>query len=247
MTLPTCDRNPTLRAKGRRQKARMLFAILALLVFPGPSFAHHPGANLDALLGSKEKFFQAIDRAAPDFLLRDASGRAVEFADLRDRIVVLNFVYARCPDICPLHAEKIAEVQGMINATPMRNLVQFITVTTDPKSDTPAVLRTYGPTHGLDSANWTFLTIAPDQGEDTTRRLAEAYGHKFIKSDSGYQTHGVVTHIIDRGGRWAANFHGLRFATVNMVIYLNGLTYASTAKSLQRNESFWEYLKGLFR
>src|SRR3546814_10249326 len=26
-----------------------------------------------------------------------------------------------------------------------------------------------------------------------------------------------------RGGRWAANFHGLRFNSVNMVLYINGL------------------------
>lgn len=43
--------------------------------------------------------------------------------------------------------------------------------------------------------------------------------------------HGVVTHVIDRGGRLAAKFHGLRFEPVNMVLYLNGLiNNASTAE-----------------
>jgi protein SCO1/2 len=247
MTLSTRDRNPPLRATGMRRTARILFAVLAPFILPATSYAHHPGENLDTLLGSKEKYFQAIDRAAPDFLLRDADGQAVKLADFRDRIVVLNFVYARCPDVCPLHAEKIAEVQGMINATPMRNLVQFITVTTDPRSDTPDVLKTYGPTHGLDSANWMFLTIGPDQREDATRKLAEAYGHKFVKTKDGYQTHGVVTHIIDRGGRWAANFHGLRFAAINMVLYVNGLTNETGNSRTPDEGTFWDRVRRFFR
>lgn len=247
MTLSTRDKNPPLRATGMRRTARMLFAVLALSVFPSPSFAHHPGENLDTLLGSKEKYFQAIDRAAPDFGLRNADGGAVALADFRDKIVVLNFIYAKCPDVCPLHAEKIADVQGMINATPMRDVVQFITVTTDPGSDTPDVLKTYGPTHGLEPSNWMFLTIGPELREDATRKLAEAYGHKFVKSRDGYQTHGVVTHIIDRGGRWAANFHGLRFASVNMVVYINGLTNETGSSSAGDDGTFWDRVRRFFR
>jgi protein SCO1/2 len=225
----------------------MLFVVLAPFVFSAASSAHHPGENLDAMLGSKEKYFQAVDRAAPEFLLRDADGRTVKLTDFRDRIVVLNFVYARCPDVCPLHAEKIAEVQGMINATPMRNLVQFLTVTTDPRSDTPDVLKTYGPTHGLEPSNWMFLTIGSDHGEDATRKLAEVYGHKFVKTREGYQTHGVVTHIIDRGSRWAGNFHGLRFAAVNMVLYINGLTNETGNARTPDEGTFWDRVKRFFR
>lgn len=212
------------RILGKPRNLRIAFVALALLTIAAPSYAHHPGENLDAVMGSKEKFFQAIDRAAPDFSLRNADDKTVKLSDFQDKIVVLNFVYTSCPDICPLHAEKIAEVQGLINSTPMRDLVQFITVTTDPKNDTVEALKSYGPTHGLEPSNWSFLTTRPNQRNDETRKLAEAYGHKFVKTDNGYQAHGVVTHIIDRGGRWAANFHGLRFAPVNMVLYINGLT-----------------------
>src|SRR3546814_4520189 len=103
-----------------------------------------------------------------------------------------------------------SEIQEMVNRTPMKAQVRFVTVTTDPKNDTAEVLRDYGPAHGLDPVNWTFLTTMPDQPEDATRRLAEDYGHKFKKTEEGYQVHGIVTHVIDREGRWRANFHGDR-------------------------------------
>jgi protein SCO1 len=222
--------------------------VVALVLFGDPTLAHHPGHNLDAVMGSKEKFFQTIDKQAPDAALQDAEGRIVRLADLRGKVVVLNFVYARCPDVCPLHAERIGEVQAMVNQTPMKQMVRFVSVTTDPANDTSDVLRAYGPDHGLDPSNWTFLTAVPDQAEDATRKLAKAFGHSFTKSKDGYQMHGVVTHVIDRNGLWRANFHGLRFEPVNLVLYLNGLTNEPEASPRKTGISrWWDGLKDAFR
>ena len=89
----------------------------------------------------------------------------------------------------------------MVNRTPMKEQVQFITITTDPVNGTDDVMEGYSPAHGLYPANWTFLTMVPDRPEDATRRLAETYGHTFSKTGEGYQVHGVVTHVVDKQGR----------------------------------------------
>ncbi|MFQ5626283.1 MAG: SCO family protein, partial [Methyloligellaceae bacterium] len=130
--------------------------------------------------------------------------------------------------------------------TPMKDRVQFVTITTDPMNDTPELMRDYGPAHGLKPGNWMFLTKTPNQAEDTTRKLAEQLGHKFIKSGDGYQTHSVVTHLIDRGGRWSANFHGLRFEPVNMVLYINGLINKTHTPAKPDAPSLWDRMKRLF-
>src|SRR3546814_14832861 len=87
-----------------------------------------------------------------------------------DLVIVLNFIYANCSDICPLHSERIAEIQDMVNRTPMKGLVEFISVTTDPEHDTADVLVEYGSVHGLDPSNWHFLTRTTDQLEASTRK-----------------------------------------------------------------------------
>src|SRR3546814_8164252 len=84
----------------------------------------------------KEEYFQTIDRRAPGFELVDADGKPVALSEFADRIVVMHFINAGCPDVCPLHADRIAEIQGMINQTPMKDRVQFISITTDPANDT---------------------------------------------------------------------------------------------------------------
>lgn len=228
-------------------KRRNLALAFVLVLAPAvPAAAHHPGDDLDRVMGSKEKYFQLIDEAAPAFELMDAGGERIALADFSDKVVVLHFVYASCPDVCPLHAEKLADVQAKINLSPMKNQVQFVTITTDPEKDTADVLTGYGPAHGLDPANWIFLTTRPGQAEDTTRSLAKDFGHSFTTGEDGYQTHGVVTHVIDRGGRWSANFHGLRFESVNLVLYLNGLINNASAPNPQAEPGMWDWLKGLF-
>ncbi len=204
---------------------RLLASGLTAATLTGSPAAAHSVPELEGEFSERERYFQPLeDRPAPDFTLEDADGRKIGLADFRGKVVVLHFIYASCTDTCPLHADLIARVQAMVNRTPMRDLVQFITVTTDPVNDTPEVLEAYGRAHGLDPVNWAFLTSGPDRPEDTTRRLVERFGHKFGKAEDGYQLHGVVTHIIDQEGRWRANFHGLKFEPTNLVSYLNALT-----------------------
>jgi cytochrome oxidase Cu insertion factor (SCO1/SenC/PrrC family) len=157
-------------------KVRILIAMLSLLLAAAPpALAHHPGADLDKMMGSEEKFFQTIDEpAAPPFELADADGKAVRLSDFSDKIVVLYFIFASCTDLCPVHSEVIADIQRKVNATPMKDRVQFLAVTTDPVRDTSEVLDAYGPAHGLDAGNWMFLTTRPGQPDGTTRKLSEA-------------------------------------------------------------------------
>ena len=218
----------------------------ALAAFVPTARAHHPGADLDKLMGDKERFFQVIDETAPPFELADADGNIVRLADFADKIVVLNFIFAGCTDVCPLHSNLIADVQSKINVTPMQDLVQFITVTTDPAVDTPDVLRTYGERHGLDRQNWMFLTSRPGDPETATRDLARRYDLVFESLDGGQQMHGVVTHVIDRDGRFAAKFHGLRFDHLNLVLYLNGLANAPPTDEPAAS-GWWQNVKGLFQ
>jgi protein SCO1/2 len=227
-------------------KTMMLVLVLAFAVITSSTAFAHSVEDLGSMLGGREKCFQAMDREAPGFTLQTAEGRAFSLADLRGNVVVLHFVYANCPDVCPLHADRIAEVQEMVNRTPMKEQVRFVTITTDPVNDTDAVMEDYGPAHGLNPVNWTFLTTAPDQPEDVTRRLAEAYGHKFSKTGDGYQVHGVVTHVVDKQGRWRGNFHGLRYRPTNLVVFINALVNDAAVPHAHPEQSLWDRIEGWF-
>ena len=185
--------------------------------------AAHSLKDLEGQPLKRERYVQMMSKKAPEFALRDADGNRVRLSDFAGKVVVLNFVFTNCPDVCPLHSEAIASIQEAINPTPMEGLVQFVTITTDPNRDTPAIMKTYGSAHGLDPVNWVFLTSGPDKPA-VTRELAWRYGLKFTQTKEGYQMHGVVTHLIDKSGHLRARYHGLKFNETNMIVHINALT-----------------------
>ena len=227
---------------------RRLFGALVaavLVAAASPSGLAHSVDELGQQLWDREKYFQPLDKEPPEFALEDADGRAFSLDALRGKVVVLHFIYASCPDACPLHADLIGRVQEMVNQTPTRDQVQFLSITTDFENDTPDILRDYGPAHGLDPSNWVFLTSGPDRPEDTTRKLAERFGHGFTKAEDGYQVHSVVTHVIGPDGRWRANFHGLEFEPTNLVTYINALANEHGTEG-HPEQSWWDRIPSLF-
>lgn len=198
----------------------------SLWLFAAGADAHNVG-DMARQLQLQEPYMQKMDPVtAPDFVLEDAEGRKVGLTDFRGKVVILNFVYARCRDVCPIHSQLLATVQEQINTTLMRDQVQFVTIATDTEdaATTARIMEAYGKAHGLDPVNWVFLyrgSGAPDAGIKT----AKAYGLEFTPTPEGEQMHGVVTHVIDEEGHLQARFHGLKFQPLHLTSYVNAVLY----------------------
>src|ERR1044071_7950827 len=51
---------------------------------------------------------------APVFPLHDQSGRRIQLSAQRGKVVVITFLYAHCPDLCPLTAQNINAAVRML-------------------------------------------------------------------------------------------------------------------------------------
>lgn len=198
-----------------------LFAVVVALN-PAKILLAHSLDDVEQQLSKREAYLQIVNQDAPHFILQDLNGRPRALNDFQDKIVILNFIFAFCTDLCPLHAQKLIDIQVMINDTPMRDIVQFISITTDPARDTPEILKTYIDEQGVDPDNWLFLTSGILE-PTTTRELAQRFGLKFMPTDDGQQFHGAVTYLIDKENRMRAKYHGMGFDNVNFVQYANAL------------------------
>lgn len=200
---------------------RTLRVVLAVAAIASTALADHPGDDLDAKMAKMEEFFQPLDAAAPSFELVDPEGNAIRLADFSNEAVVLHFVGPDGLEESLAHAEKVAEIQAMINASAMKDLVQFLSISTDPTPNAPALSRRF-ETLGFDPVNWTLLTRSRDQPENVTRDLARQYGGEWT-SAARRQPDSAVTYIVSLDGRIAARFDGTRFDELNAVLYVNGL------------------------
>jgi protein SCO1/2 len=100
----------------------------------------------------------ALRKFFPDVALRDQDDRRLHFySDLiKNRVVVINFIYTTCTAVCPLQAQVFAQLHKLLGERVGRN-VHLISITTDPLTDTPARLKAWGAKFNA-RQGWTLLT-----------------------------------------------------------------------------------------
>jgi len=93
----------------------------------------------------------------PRFQFTDQTGQVfASDKQLAGRVWVANFIFTRCPSICPVFTKKMYEVQhGTRNLGDTLHLVSF---TVDPEYDTPEVLFEYAKKNKASPRLWSFLT-----------------------------------------------------------------------------------------
>lgn len=130
----------------------------------------------------------------PDFELVDQSGATVRFAELGDRVVLLDFIYTQCPGPCPVQTSRQVALQRRIPEA-LRAKIRFLSLTLDPEHDGPAELERYAKARGADLSSWSFLTGPPE----TLASLARAYGVGSLRKEDGSIDHTLVTFLVHDG------------------------------------------------
>jgi protein SCO1/2 len=104
-------------------------------------------------------------RCFPDVVLTTHEGRQVRFYEdlLKDKIVVLNLMYANCNGVCPTITANLARVQKLL-AERTKQPVFLYSLTVKPEEDTPEKLRAYAEMHHA-GPGWLFLTGKPGDVE----------------------------------------------------------------------------------
>src|SRR5690606_20097377 len=83
----------------------------------------------------------------PPFSLVDHDGKPFTESDLRGRIWIVNFIFTRCPTICP---KLTTQMSSLVKETAGVDGLHFLSISVDPENDPPPVLRTYGEKYGAD-------------------------------------------------------------------------------------------------
>lgn len=110
-------------------------------------------------------------RYFPDLVLTTHEGRRVRLYDdlIKDKIVIINFMYAKCDGICPPVTANLVKVQNLLGDRMGRDI--FInSFTLKPEQDTPAALKRYADAYKV-KPGWSFITGSPADLETVRRKL----------------------------------------------------------------------------
>lgn len=139
-------------------------------------------------------------RHLPNVELITQDGKKVRFYDdlVKDRRVVIQFMFARCEEVCPVITHHLAEVEKMLKGRVGHDIF-FYSITLSPEEDTPKDLKAFAKMHG---AGWTFLTGKPDDILLLRKSLGFFYNNP--KEDANRNNHsGMVLVGTEPLMRWA--------------------------------------------
>ena len=211
MTMSYKLKNPTVASElhpGDRITAK-------LLVRNGPDGYEDP--QLDEIVvtaQAKPDYKPAVDYhvptagdVVPDFKLLNENGRTIHLAQFKGRVLLLTFVYTRCPlaDFCVRMSRNFAEVDKALATDPaLYKETHLLSISFDPKYDTPAVLKSYGGAYtGLYTKekfeHWDFAVPPASELDAVTQ-----FFNVGIEPIDGSLTHSLSTVLIGKDGKVAA-------------------------------------------
>jgi protein SCO1 len=171
-----------------------LVAVLACV----PAFAHLPIPPKKSEIGRR-----VVDKPVADFVLTDQLGRRFKWADTRGKIVVVNFIYTKCPDVCPLLSAKFAAMQRSLEEQKQTDYL-LVSITTDPARDNSQTLKSYAALFKADERSWFFLTGS----KEALTKVWKGFGVTVRKAPDGEVQHTTLTTVIDRHGVRRVDYYG---------------------------------------
>jgi cytochrome oxidase Cu insertion factor (SCO1/SenC/PrrC family) len=154
-------------------------------------------------------------RALVDFTLIERSGRTVSREELRGRLLVVSFLFTSCSLSCRAVNDRMAELQRALAGT---EDVRLISITVDPRTDTPEALARFAARYHADPDRWLFLTgekaevyrLIETSFLSRTRELEALIPGGFANLDH--------LAVVDRAGRVRDLVNGLRPGAVAQIL-----------------------------
>ncbi len=181
---------------------------------PAPAGATPPGV----------KYLMPGD-VVPNQAFVDQDGRARDFNSIRgDRPIAVTFIYTKCPipTFCPAMDRQFAEAQALMKDKGLDGKTGLLSVSFDPKNDTPAVLKAHARKLGADPNMWTFATGDRDEID----RFASSLLLTLVRGEAANPDeigHTLRTTVVDKTGKIAKSYSGADWTPAQLVSDLEQL------------------------
>ncbi|UWQ78369.1 SCO family protein [Leisingera sp. S132] len=178
--------------------ARVLPSVLAAVIGGGILWQATDGAQAFTSEAARRLDVVQSPRQVPKVLLEDMTSRPVPLLPQAGEVVLVEFIYTVCGDICQIAAADFAEIRDRLQAQGVK--VRLLSVSFDPERDTPEQMAIYGDAHEADGIMWTIAR--PEQ--KALPELLDLFDVTVIPDEWGGYQHNAAIHVITGDGRFSA-------------------------------------------
>jgi len=161
-----------------------------------------------------EKIPDTIYHQIRDFKLLSSTGDSIGIPTDSNQIVVVNFFFTNCKSFCP---EMNSQMARVVAEYPNNKMLQFYSISVDPKHDTPGILQAYSEKLKADPKRWHFLTGSRDFIFELAKRdfLVDAF---VDSADTANIIHSSMLILIDRDKRIRGYYDSASKDQINKLI-----------------------------
>jgi protein SCO1 len=137
---------------------RLSLILCAFLLVAGcaPTKTESPDSSQNQDAAANNNDVSALNWRVPDFTYTNQEGKPFGLKDLQGKLWLADFIFTRCPNVCPPMTANMAKVQQELKKAGVQ--VELVSFSVDPEYDKPEVLKAYAEKHGADFSNWHLLT-----------------------------------------------------------------------------------------
>jgi protein SCO1/2 len=147
---------------------------------------------------------------APLFQLTRHDGEKFDAGTYAGKVYIVDFFFTKCNGICPTLQKNMVKVQKALAGD---DRVRYLSISVDPKNDTPEALATMAKEIGADTETWAW-TVGPSE---LTGEIAK--GYMLVGSEvPGEILHSNRFVLVDGYGKIRGFFNGTEDADVDAVI-----------------------------
>jgi len=109
-----------------------------------------------------------------DLEVIDQNGNKLRFYSdvLKDRVVLISFIFTNCQDYCPMVAKKLTQTRALM-ADSIKDEVWYISISIDPERDTPEAMKKFAIKQMIDESRWIFLTGKKENLDYLVKKLGQ--------------------------------------------------------------------------
>jgi protein SCO1/2 len=151
----------------------------------------------------------------PEYHFTNELGQTVSLSQYQGGVLAFTFFFTSCPfpNFCPRMTGNFAEAAAQLRQLPGAPARwHLLSISFDPKNDTPQRLQAYAKTVHYDAGHWSFLTGEMFQIVE----LANQFGENFF-SENDSITHNLRTVVVDAHGRVRKIFQGNDWTSADLV------------------------------
>ena len=166
--------------------------------------------------------FAQIGKEVPAFTLTDQDGKRFSLRDYRGKALAITFIYSRCPlpNYCILMSKNFSDLALQLKNTDLQDKIRLLSISFDPKTDTPEKLRQYGHGYLGKDAKPDFTVWQLAVGSDKeVKDVADFFGLRYEvdPNDKEQFNHSLRTVVIAPDGKVTKIFAGNEWTTNDLL------------------------------